>query len=70
VNVQVSNNLQSGRYVLAFGAHSAISKDIYFLVPHAATVDVLDISHDSSPYTGKHLCLVNGQANWEIRDGE
>ncbi|MBL0176293.1 MAG: hypothetical protein IPP94_13665 [Ignavibacteria bacterium] len=44
LNIIIENTLQAGRYVLAIGAHSAGSRDILFLVPDAATLDVLDVT--------------------------
>ncbi|MDH7515478.1 MAG: ABC transporter ATP-binding protein [Bacteroidota bacterium] len=64
LSVIVENPLQAGRFSISIGAHSAVTRDIYFLVPHAVSCEVLDIPFDAPRYIGKHLCLVNGDAQW------
>ena len=68
LNIVIENTLQAGRYVLAIGAHSAVSRDILFLVPDAATLDVLDVTATGRPYLGKYGCHTNGSAAWEFSD--
>ena len=68
LRIVIDNTLQAGSYVIAIGAHSAVSRDILFLVPAVATVDVLDVTTTGMPYLGKYGCQTNGHADWEFVD--
>jgi len=62
----VENPLTAGIYTVSLGAHSAISRDILFLVPEAATLEVLDVSIDDRPYDHKDRVLINTDVAWKL----
>ena len=66
LKIELENPLTAGTYNIAVGAHSAISRDILFLVPEAATLEVLDVSVDDRPYNHKNRVLINSDAVWHL----
>lgn len=62
----VENPLTAGTYTISLGAHSAISRDILFLVLDAATLEVLDLSIDDRPYDHKNRVLINTDVLWKL----
>jgi lipopolysaccharide transport system ATP-binding protein len=70
LDVKIENPLTAGTYTIALGAHSAISRDILFLVPEAATLEVLDVSVDDRPYDHKSRVLINTEAAWHLTQNQ
>jgi lipopolysaccharide transport system ATP-binding protein len=68
LDVQLQNPLTAGTYTISLGAHSAISRDILFLVLEAATFEVLDVSVDDRPYDHKNRVLINTEAAWQLTE--
>lgn len=66
LDLVVENPLTAGIYTVSLGAHSAISRDILFLVPEAATLEVLDVSIDDRPYDHKDRVLINTDVAWKL----
>jgi lipopolysaccharide transport system ATP-binding protein len=70
LNVNIENPLTAGTYTIAVGAHSAISRDILFLVPEAAILEVLDVSVDDRHYEHKSRVLINTDAVWHLTQNQ
>jgi len=68
LDVHLDNPFVAGTYTISLGAHSAISRDILFLVLEAGTLEVLDVSVDERPYHHKKGVLINAEAAWHIQE--
>jgi len=66
LDVTIENPLTAGMYTVTLGAHSAISRDILFLVLDAAVLEVLDVSIDDRNYDHKHQVLINTNIDWKF----
>jgi len=69
LDMVVENPLTAGFYTVTLGAHSAISRDIIFLVLDAAVLEVLDVSIDDRHYDHKHQVLINTDVSWKLTRG-
>jgi ABC-type polysaccharide/polyol phosphate transport system ATPase subunit len=67
VDLTMNNPLRPGRYAVDLGAHSAISREILFLVPRAAWLEVLEVSREGDPGPTQHRAYVNTECQWELR---
>jgi lipopolysaccharide transport system ATP-binding protein len=66
IEMTVQNPLRPGRYTIEFGAHNAVSRDILFLLPQLAWLEVLQVSETGESGPTAHRAYVNTQSNWSL----
>ena len=67
IDLELMNPLRPGRYMIAFGAHNAVSRDILFLVPEVGCLEVLEVSASGEAGPTAHKAYVNTEARWQLR---